>query len=281
MVKNCSPVFAEQTRVSLLERAGRVIMLIGRLNISLKSKFRLLSGLSLLLVGLLSACGDAATATPGSISPTAPVATSAATASVTAQPTGGTVPTAVGPTSPTNTTVPSTTATVGAGGLTMKKAFAQLEPQVKTWQADAVYISISNPPDSPIGIDPEGRSQGWFFETLSPSTTKHAFWLVSSDATGKATVAKSIEDSLPKDRTVLLGGRKLPEIGSLIDTDQLMQVARQNGGTASDRPVGTRLARSAKEGEPLAFDLLFYKGEDVVRLRIDAQSGKPVENEKG
>ncbi len=281
MVKNCSPVFAEQTRVSLLERAGRVIMLIGRLNISLKSKFRLLSGLSLLLVGLLAACGDAATATPGSISPTAPVATSAATASVTAQPTGGTVPTAVGPTSPTNTTVPSTTATVGAGGLTMKKAFAQLEPQVKTWQADAVYISISNPPDSPIGIDPEGRSQGWFFETLSPSTTKHAFWLVSSDATGKATVAKSIEDSLPKDRTVLLGGRKLPEIGSLIDTDQLMQVARQNGGTASDRPVGTRLARSAKEGEPLAFDLLFYKGEDVVRLRIDAQSGKPVENEKG
>jgi hypothetical protein len=163
----------------------------------------------------------------------------------------------------------------------MKAAYALADPQIKGWKSDAVYFSIFNPLDSKVGMDSQGRSLQWYFEVLSPSSLQRSNWQVKSSPDGKGTVTKSTEDTLPKDRMQLYESLKLPPVSDLIDTDQLMKVARENGGTKSDQPVGFRLARSSKEGDPLAFDLLFYTGDDVLRLRIDAQSGKLIENVKG
>lgn len=167
------------------------------------------------------------------------------------------------------------------GGLTLKGAFALADPPIRAWKADAVYIAIFNPLDSQTGMDEQGRSLEWYFQVLSPSAGQRSNWLVKSTPDGKATTTKSTEDTPPKSEVQLLENRKLPPITSLIDTDQLREVARQNGGSKSDRPVGTRLARSTKEGEPLAFDLLFYQADTVLRVRVDAQTGKTLENVKG
>ncbi len=255
----------------------------------------------LLLVLVLVACGDEATIAPTTSSPSTTTLsattglignTSPSNTSVT--PTGATPITQVATTARAATTVPTTTVaattstrpatsptTEGSGGLTMKGAFALVDPAVKGWQSDAVYLSIFNPPDSNVGMDSEGRSLQWYFEVLSPATLKRSNWLVKSSPDGKATATKSTEDVLAKDRAQLFESRKLPPINDLIDTKQLFEIARQNGATKSDRPVGTRLARSPKEGDPLAFDLIFYTGDQVLRLRIDAQTGKLVENVKG
>jgi hypothetical protein len=167
------------------------------------------------------------------------------------------------------------------GGVTLKKAHETADKLVKAWHADAFYTAVYNPPDTGYGIDAAGKSLQWYFETFSPSTAQRATWLVQSTAEGNAAAAKSIEDTLDKERAQLLENRKLPDFGTLIDTDRLMEVARQNGGGKSDRPVGLRLAKPPKEGDPLAVDLLFNNGGKVLRLRIDMQSGKPVDNTKG
>ena len=252
--------------------------------------------LVLTLALVLTACGgDSATTAPDAtvVSTTEAAVTtvnvstvSSVTPSV-ATTTVGTTSTVSATTSQTNSTTTaavtgasSTTSATTSGGLTLKKAVAAADPLVKAWKGDAVYVSIFIPEDDKVGMDGSGRAQQWFLETISPGGFQHAFWLVKSGGGGPA-VSKATEDTLSKDRGQNAVDRQLPPIASLIDTDRLMEVARQNGGDKSDRPVGTRLARSTKEGEVLAFDLLFYKGEDVVRLRIDAQSGKPVENVKG
>lgn len=166
-------------------------------------------------------------------------------------------------------------------GLTMKAAYAVIAPMITGWKPAAILITVFTPPDSDIGVDSSGQASQWFFEALVPGTGEHSTWLVKAGPGGKSSGQKSIEDVLPKDRAQLLESHKLPPLNALIDTDRLMEVARENGGTKSDQPIGIRLASPAKEGDPLAFDLLFYKGDQVLRLRIDAQSGKLVENVKG
>lgn len=202
---------------------------------------------------------------------TTPAETTAAATTVAA------VATTVASSAPTTVAASADT----APGVTMKTAYAAVAPVVKAWQDDAVYTAVYNPLDSGIGMNEQGRAAQWYFDTVSASTKKRATWLVNTGADGKPVASKSIEDELPDDRVQLLVNHKLPAIDSLIDTDRLMAVARDNGGTKSDRPVGTRLASPAKEGDPLAFDLVFYQGDNVVRLRIDAVSGKLVENVKG
>lgn len=214
---------------------------------------------------ILAACGESSTITSA---PTTAAATTVATTAITTV--------APATTAPVFTTV----AANSAGGLTLKQAYAIAEPEVKIWQKDAVFTTIFNPEGS-SGLNADGQAVQWYFETLSPATQKRATWLVASNAGSKATATKSLEDTLDKDRAGLLENRKLPDISTLIDTDRLMEVARQNGGKTSDRPVGIRLSKPAKEGDPLAVDLLFSSGGQVVRLRIDMQTGKPVENIKG
>ncbi len=247
----------------------------------------------LLLLLILTACGDEAAITPTSAPPpptnsasttAPPTATLAATTAIATNPVALTPAVAATPV-PTSATATPTTALATLpgpqGGLTLKAAFGLADPEIKGWQSDVVYISMSNPPDNNIGMDPLGKSQQWYFEALSPTTFKRSFWLVKSSPEGKGVATKSTEDTLSKERSQQAEGRKLPPLADLIDTNRLMEIARQNGGTKSDRAVGTRLARSSKEGEALAFDLLFYEGEKVLRLRIDAQSGKLLDVAKG
>lgn len=227
-------------------------------------KQKLILCLLFVILGLtVVSCGEGNSPTSGTT--TAP--TVASTAAATTAP-------------PTTAVVFTTVAANTSGGLTLKKAYALVEPEVKSWQKDAAYTAVFNP-ERGSGLDNEGRAGQWFFETISPATLKRATWLVEVSADGKATATKSIEDTLDKERASLLESRKLPDITTLIDTDRLMEVARQNGGTSSDRPVGIRLAKPPKEGDPIAVDLLFSSGGKVTRLRIDMQSGKTVENIKG
>jgi hypothetical protein len=163
----------------------------------------------------------------------------------------------------------------------MKAAYTVVAPMINGWKPGAILVSVFTPPDSDIGMDSGGRASQWYFEALEPGTGQHSTWLVKAGPGGKSSGEKSIEDVLPRDRADLLESHKLPPLSTLIDTDRLMEVARENGGTKSDQPIGIRLASPAKEGDPLAFDLLFYNGDQVLRLRIDAQSGKLVENVKG
>lgn len=214
----------------------------------------------------LAACGSESTPT------TQPTATTAAT------PTAAVAPTTAAPA----TTAASSLPTIATqDGLTMKTAYAAVEPMIMAWNPKAVLISVFTPPDSGVGMDSQGRASQWFFEALAPATWQHSTWLVKALPGGKNSAEKSIEDILPADLAQLMEDHKLPPINTLIDTDRLMQVARDNGGTKSDQPLGIRLESPPKEGDPLAFDLVFYNGDQVLRLRIDAQSGKLVENTKG
>jgi hypothetical protein len=161
----------------------------------------------------------------------------------------------------------------------MKEAYTAAEPQIKAWQGDQYLFSIFNSLDSGIGIDMAGRSAEWNFQAISPKVKKRATWLVKAPQGSKATVTKTGEEELSADD--LNGSTALPPVNSLIDSSQLMNVAKQNGGDKSDSPVGFFLRQPIKEGDPLAVDLVFYKGNDAVRLRIDMQSGKVVQNDKG
>jgi hypothetical protein len=218
------------------------------------------------LVLLLAACGSEDTPIPPTTSATSSVA-----------------PTVLAVLSPTASSITlPTIGLTGGEGLTMKAAYTVIAPMITAWKSDAILVSVFTPPDSDIGMDSEGRASQWYFEALGPGTGQHTTWLVKAGAVGgKSSGEKSIEDVLPKDRADLLESHKLPPLSTLIDTDRLMEVARENGGTKSDQPIGIRLASPAKESDPLAFDLLFYNGDQVLRLRIDAQSGKLVENVKG
>ena len=173
------------------------------------------------------------------------------------------------------------TADSNKAGLTLKAAWATAEPQIKSWQADAVFVSVFNPPDSSLGIDLTGRASQWYIEAVSLAALKRSNWLVSVEADGKATVIKSTEDELDQTKAEGLNSRALPALATLIDTNRLFEIARQNGGNKSDKPLGIHLAQPLKEGEPLVFDLVFYNGEQVLRLRIDAYNGELVENVKG
>ncbi len=248
----------------------------------LKKQNLFLFALSIILVSLsLSACGEEATPT----TVTSPVQVTGPALAISA---GNTVTTKIStattgsPTvGPSGTGAPTSAAVPAGLGLTMQGAYTVAEPAIRAWQADALLISIFNPPDSPVGLDAQGQAPQWFFEAFSPVTARRSFWLVKSEEGSKFVAGKTTEDQLPTSRTQLLESRKLPPIISLIDTGRLLQVARENGGSRSDRPLGIQLARSGVEGEPLAFDLVFYMGENVIRLRVDAQSGKLLENVKG
>lgn len=163
----------------------------------------------------------------------------------------------------------------------MKAAYAVVSPMISGWNANASLVSVFTPPDSPVGLNPAGQAPQWYFEALVAKSGQHSTWLVKSMPDGKSSVEKSIEDVLPADQAKLLEASRLPPLNTLIDTDRLMEVARANGGAKSDQPIGIQLSSPAKEGDPLVFDLVFYNGNDVLRLRIDAQSGKLVENTKG
>jgi hypothetical protein len=227
------------------------------------------------LVLLLAACGNEATPSPQSQTTTGP--TPAATTSKAATSATALTPATAGISMPTIAAPQE----AQGDGLTMKAAYAVVSPMITAWNSKASLVAVFTPPDSEIGLDSNGRASQWFFEVFDPISAQHSTWLVKALPGGKSSGEKSIEDVLPKDRADLLESRKLPLLSTLIDTDRLMQVARENGGTKSDQPIGIRLVTPAKESDPLVFDLLFYTGDDVLRLRIDAQSGKLVENVKG
>jgi hypothetical protein len=161
----------------------------------------------------------------------------------------------------------------------MKEAYAVAEPQIKAWQPDQILFSIFNTPDSGKGIGMDGRSAEWNFQAVSAKANKRATWRVTAGNGGKGQASKSGEEDLRPGEAGSVTA--LPPVSSLIDSNQLMAVARQNGGDKSDSPVGFFLAQPLKEGDPLAVDLVFYKGNDVVRLRIDMRDGKLVQNTKG
>ena len=231
----------------------------------MKFKLVLLLGLVCLCLGL-AACGEDATSTPAAtLAPTAAPTTLAATTAAA---------------SPGSAALPTIAPALG-DGLTMKQAYALVSPMITGWNSDAVLVTVFTPPDLPVGLNSAGQAPQWYFEAVVGSSGKHSTWLVKSGADGKSSAEKSIEDTIPADQAKLMEAAKLPPLNTLIDTDRLMEVARANGGTKSDQPIGIQLASPAKEGDPLAFDLVFYNGNDVLRLRIDAQSGKLVENTKG
>ncbi len=226
------------------------------------------------IIMLLAGCGGEATNT------SAPATTAPATTAATTAPAA--TATKIATTAATTTAAAPTAVEVGnkTGGLTMKEAYALAEPQMKAWQEDRVLFSIFNTLDSGIGINPDGKSAQWNFQVVSPKVNKRATFLVKADKDGKvAYVSKTGEETLSAAEAK--ASPALPPVTSLIDSSQLMSVAKQNGGDKSDSPVGFFLRQPIKEGEPLAVDLVFYKGNDVVRLRIDMQSGKIVQNDKG
>jgi len=228
-------------------------------------KFKLVILLGLICLGL-AACGDEATSTPApTLAPTtAPATTSAASVPATS---GGIA-------------LPTIAPTLG-DGMTMKQAYAVVSPMITAWNPNAVLVTVFTPPDATVGLNGAGQAPQWYFEVIDPTSGQHSTWLVKVAPDGKGSAEKSIEDVLPADQAKMMDAVKLPPLNTLIDTDRLMEVARANGGTKSDQPIGIQLASPAKEGDPLAFDLVFYNGNDVLRLRIDAQSGKLVENTKG
>ncbi len=216
----------------------------------------------------LAACGEGATSTPASTTAAPTPAVSSTGAYTSAQSTSGSV------------TLPTIAPTLG-DGLTMKAAYAVVSPMITAWNPNAILVTVFTPPDSAVGLNSAGQAPQWYFEALAPASGQHSTWLVKSTPEGKSSAEKSIEDVLPADQAKLLQSARLPPLNTLIDTDRLMEVARDNGGTKSDQPLGIQLSSPSKEGDPLAFDLVFYNGNDVLRLRIDAQSGKLVENTKG
>lgn len=244
---------------------------------------KLLPLLMLLLISLLlAACGEDAT-TPNSSSTTAPASATTVSASTTAasapKTTAATTAAASATTAAASSGSGATAAPGASGGLTMKEAYALAEPQIKAWQSDQFLFSIFNSPDTGIGISPDGRSAEWNFQAISVKVNKRGTWLVKADKDAKPAVTKTGDEELmPADAK---GSSPLPPVSSLIDSSQLMSVAKQNGGDQSDNPVGFFLTQPLKVGDPLAVDLVFYKGNNVVRLRIDMQSGKLVANDKG
>jgi hypothetical protein len=163
----------------------------------------------------------------------------------------------------------------------MKEAYALVQPLVKAWANDAVLTTITIDPDDPDGLQPDGRAASWFFTAVSASLSKQNSWQIKAAAGTKPSVSESVSGDLDAQLTADSVAAALPPVASLIDTNQLMEVARQNGGDKSSVPVGFELHKPANESDPLAFNLVFQNGSQVVPLRIDAQSGKLLETTKG
>lgn len=232
-------------------------------------KFKLVLLLALICLGL-AACGDEATPTgAATLAPTSAAASTTPGASITTTTPGS-----------DSGALPTIAPALG-DGLTMKQAYALVSPMISAWNPKAVLVTVFTPPDTPVGLNSAGQAPQWYFEVVDPATGQHSTWLVKTAPDGKGSAEKSIEDVLPAEQAKAMDAAKLPPLNTLIDTDRLMEVARANGGTKSDQPIGIQLASPPKEGDPLAFDLVFYNGDSVLRLRIDAQSGKLVENTKG
>lgn len=190
--------------------------------------------------------------------------------------------TVTAPAANNTTVVAATTAPAANGsGATMKEAYSVVEPLVKKWQADAIYIAIFNNLDNPIGISPDGRSPEWYFQAVSAKVNKRGTWVVKPDAANKPAASQTGDEDLPADMIKTQTTRSLPAISTMIDSSELMAVARQNGGDKSDRPVGFYLAKPPKEGDPLAFNLVFTQGSKTIPLRIDALTGKVLDIARG
>ena len=247
----------------------------------------LVSGLLGLVVGL-AACGSDSSPTT-STSTTQVATTTVATTSITvaAQATTNTTTTAGAvSTPPTTVATPggdaTPTATPGTkAGATMKEAFVAVDTQVKGWESDAVYVAIFNNLEKQIGIEPDGRSAEWYFQAVSLKAGRRVTWWAVAQPGGKINVTKSGDEDLPADKLKFQAEQALPPILSLIDTNELMAVARQNGGDKSELPIGFRLAKSAKEGAPLSFDLIFQQAGKSVLIRVDALTGKLLDNARG
>jgi hypothetical protein len=163
----------------------------------------------------------------------------------------------------------------------MKEAFVAVDVQVKGWESDAVYVAIFNNLEKQVGIEPDGRSAEWYFQAVSLKAGRRVTWWAVTQPGGKINVTKSGDEDLPADKLKFQAEQALPPITSLIDTNELMAVARQNGGDKSDQPVGFRLAKSAKEGASLSYDLIFQQAGKSVLIRVDAQTGKLLDNARG
>jgi hypothetical protein len=163
----------------------------------------------------------------------------------------------------------------------MKEAYNFADPLVKKWQADAVYVAVFNNPESTVGIGADGRCPEWLFQAVSVKLNKRGTWLVKTDTAGKTTATQTGDEELPADMAKAQADRSLPPISTMIDSSDLMAVARQNGGDKSDRPVGFFLSKPPKEGDPLAFNLVFVQGNKTIPLRVDALTGKVLDIARG
>lgn len=167
------------------------------------------------------------------------------------------------------------------GGVTMKEAYNLVAPQIQVWAKDAVLTTIALDPDDPNGLLADGRANSWFFTAVSSSLSKQDNWQVSAAVGTKPVVMETVNGDLDQEELANQVGDALPPVASLIDSNRLMEIARQNGGDKSDVPVGFQLHKPAKQTEALAFNLVFQNGKQVTPLRIDAQTGKLLDNVKG
>jgi hypothetical protein len=228
-----------------------------------------------LVSGWLAACNSATTTTFENTPAVTlkPVNSAPAQTNQANQPTQATTNNQPAP-SPAKTESANPTAT----GVTMKQAYTLAEPMIKKWQADVVLVRILNAEN--IGISPDGRSLEWFFQAVSVKLGKQGSWSVKTEG-GKANVTQSGDEELPTDQIKALASLALPPVANMIDSSELMNIAKQNGGDKSDRPIGFRLAMPTTEGAPLVFFMVFYQGSKTIPLRIDALTGKIIEQARG
>lgn len=180
------------------------------------------------------------------------------------------------------TTQSGPTATPGTqGGVTMKEAYALVQPLIKSWASDAVLTDITLDPNDQVGLLPDGRADSWFFTAASPSLSKENNWQVKATSGTKPTATETISNALDKQTLANDMDAALPPVSGLIDSNRLMEVARANGGGKSDAPVGFDLHKPANPTDPLAYNLVFTTGNQVTPLRIDAQTGQLLENVHG
>lgn len=174
------------------------------------------------------------------------------------------------------------TATPGTqGGVTMKEAYALVQPLIKSWASDAVLTDVTIDPNDQVGLLPDGRADSWFFTAASQSLSKENNWQVKATAGAKPTAVETVVNTLDAQSLANDMDAALPPISSLIDSNRLMEIARANGGGKSDAPVGFDLHKPANPTDPLAFNLVFTTGNQVTPLRIDAQTGQLLENVHG
>ena len=229
--------------------------------------FRTLALLILwLCVGALVACDGGTTATTTSGSPSTTLKGAPDEKQPTVLPDGSLVA-AVSPV-PTLTVLPG-------GGLTLKEGYALVAPLVAQWQKDAVLVAAFN--EEGKGMDAKGRAARWYYQAVSAATGKRRTWLAVGDPRGTSV---SNDEDVGSEMATMQAGRPLP-LDQAIDSDKLMEIARQNGATTSTAPVGIAFAAPPNKTDPLVYNLLFQDGKDVLRLRVDARTGTILSTEKG